>query len=118
MQENPPNFLAHPGVGPLGMAVLHESRFMGANRPVELLRRFPALRWRHPAEDLDLFGTELLVRQHHATLAPAPQPIKLRALARASSIFEASLPPPRAKSGLPPPFPPTIGAIAWMIFPA
>ena len=32
-------------------------------------------------------------------------------MARASSSFEASLPPPRAKSGFPPPLPPTIGAI-------
>ncbi len=29
----------------------------------------------------------------------------------------ASLPPPRALSGLPPPLPPTIGAICWMSFP-
>jgi glycerophosphoryl diester phosphodiesterase len=29
-----------------------------------------------------------------------------------------SLPPPRAKSGLPPPLPPTMGAMVWMILPA
>src|SRR5260370_26166846 len=46
------------------------------------------------------------------------QASKLLAFASASSSFETSLPPPRALSGLPPPLPPTIGAIAWMIFPA
>src|SRR5580658_181608 len=40
------------------------------------------------------------------------------ALARASSSLSASLPPPRALSGRPPPLPPTMGAICWIIFPA
>lgn len=43
---------------------------------------------------------------------------RLLAFAKASSNLLASLPPPRALSGLPPPLPPTIGAICWMILPA
>src|SRR5262245_34373310 len=43
---------------------------------------------------------------------------KLFAFASASSSLLASLPPPRALSGLPPPLPPTIGAICWISFPA
>ena len=42
----------------------------------------------------------------------------VRTFASASSSLLASLPPPRALSGLPPPLPPTMGAMAWMIFPA
>src|SRR3989441_4619024 len=45
-------------------------------------------------------------------------PSKAFALVRASSSLLASLPPPRALSGLPPPLPPTIGAICWTILPA
>src|SRR5436190_24309605 len=40
------------------------------------------------------------------------QPIITFTSASASSSLLASLPPPRALSGLPPPLPPTIGAIA------
>jgi len=42
----------------------------------------------------------------------------LRALfSRATGSLAVSLPPPRALSGRPPPFPPTIGAIAWISLP-
>jgi len=43
--------------------------------------------------------------------AAPPQPNKLFAFASASSSLLTSLPPPRALSGLPPPLPPTMGAI-------
>ena len=43
---------------------------------------------------------------------------KVFAFIKASSSFVASLPPPRALSGLPPPLPPTMGAMVWMILPA
>src|SRR5205823_10541966 len=45
-------------------------------------------------------------------------PSKAFAWVRASSSLPASLPPPRALSGLPPPLPPIIGAMVWIIFPA
>lgn len=45
-------------------------------------------------------------------------PSKLLAFANASSSFATSLPPPRALSGRPPPLPPTMGAMVWMILPA
>ena len=45
-------------------------------------------------------------------------PISFRASARAASTLLTSLPPPRAKSGFPPPLPPTMGAMVWMILPA
>src|ERR1035441_3584686 len=41
-----------------------------------------------------------------------------RALFKASGSLARSLPPPRALSALPPPLPPTRGAMAWMILPA
>src|SRR5258708_7461859 len=57
-------------------------------------------------------------RQVPSGAQPQTPATNVLAFARASSSFAASLPPPRALSGLPPPLPPTIGAMVWIIFPA
>ncbi len=44
--------------------------------------------------------------------APRVYPIRFFTFASASSSLPTSLPPPRALSGLPPPLPPTMGAMA------
>ena len=94
------------------MLMVQEGGLVAPRGPVEAVGRAPALLRRHAAQQCELFLAGLLVGQHSLNVPQCFYPSKLFAFAKASSTFAASLPPPRAWSGLPPPLPPTMGAMA------
>src|SRR5216684_640346 len=118
IREITPHLLGQPLLGPFRMQAAQVGCFMAPHCPVKLMRGFPALFRGHAPQNRNLLRTGLFVGQHNGRVMEIYQASKLLAFASASSNFDTSLPPPRALSGLPPPLPPTIGAIAWMIFPA
>src|SRR5579862_7567356 len=96
---------------PFRMMTAHAGFFQFSGHPIKLLSNLQSPLTRHGAQNLDVLRTKLFVGQHGNNMRCSAQPSKLFALAKASPSFDASLPPPRALSGLPPPLPPTIGAM-------
>jgi hypothetical protein len=62
-----------------------------------------------PRRIVTLHSARVTASSRHPSL-----PTNRRASANAASTCPTSFPPPRAKSGFPPPLPPTSGAIAWI----
>src|ERR1035437_7313625 len=105
MEKDTRDFSGHLRFRPLGVLGSKPGRFQFARRPVELRSQRKTPFGRHSSEGLNLLGAGLLIRQHQNSVRLSAHPSKLFAFANASSSLPTSLPPPRALSGRPPPFP-------------
>src|SRR5262245_7040019 len=68
MQEAAARLLLDLLFRPLGVALAQVRRLVSPERPVQTVRRAPALLGRHAAEDLELLRARLLVVVHGSTL--------------------------------------------------
>src|SRR5437588_7726045 len=114
MKEYFADFIPDLLIRPLRVLHAHARGFYLPGHPIQLLCQLQTPLAGHLAKNVDLLGSWLFVRKHRFSKGPHKSDF---ALASASSSLAASLPPPRALPGFPPPFPPIIGAIVWMIFP-
>src|SRR5437879_5599529 len=68
IEEYASHLLLYFLIGPLGILIAKERRFVLASTPVEQVCRLPPLFRRHSLENLYLLGAGLFVRQHEAIL--------------------------------------------------
>jgi hypothetical protein len=61
MEEDATHLVLDLFVRPIGVPAAKVSRFVPTGRPIQAVRRPPALFRRHVTEDRDLFGTGLFV---------------------------------------------------------
>ena len=64
MADNPRDFAPHFFLRPVRVLRTEPRRFHRARRPAKLFRQRQTALGRHPAENRELFGTGLLIRQH------------------------------------------------------
>ena len=101
IEEDSSHFRMYLFIRPIRVPAANARGFQLSGRSIKLTSRAQTLLRSHPAQHLDLFRIGLVVASHKSVFT----------FASASSSLLASLPPPRALSGLPPPLPPTMGAI-------
>ena len=77
MGEEPGDFPRNLLLAPIGVLRPKPGSLEIAGGPVELLRQRKSALWRHLAEDLQLFGTRLFVRQHDHSMDEQTQSGKL-----------------------------------------
>jgi len=67
MSENLADFRLDLFFRPIGMLAAQEGGFVPARRPIETVRRAPALRGGHCAQVSDLLRAGFFIRQHQTT---------------------------------------------------
>ena len=78
MEEDSPHFRIHLFFRPVGMLLPQPGSLHLARRPVELFRECEAALRSHAAEDLDLLGAGLFIRQHGNNMGAPNYPGKAR----------------------------------------